>query len=140
IHHEIDHVVFICYSFFAEELIALDIAIHPRHEKKMRPYQLAGFHFLVRNIVSDKPGSSILAHAPEMSEVDAEDRASSLTDVTVDSLVQSINVADGVKARFFTDILELTNSAGENVLAFSWYIYLRCNFWRGYWLRQGAGK
>uniref|UniRef100_A0A453LDT5 Uncharacterized protein n=2 Tax=Aegilops tauschii subsp. strangulata TaxID=200361 RepID=A0A453LDT5_AEGTS len=31
----------------AEELIALDIAIHPRHEKQMRPHQLAGFHFLV---------------------------------------------------------------------------------------------
>ena len=36
----------------------------------------------------------------EMSEVDATDRASRLTDVTVDSLVQSIIVADGVKARF----------------------------------------
>ena len=48
----------------AEELIALDIAIHPRHEKQMRPHQLAGFHFLVKNLVSDKPGGCILAHAP----------------------------------------------------------------------------
>uniref|UniRef100_A0A453LHQ3 Helicase ATP-binding domain-containing protein n=1 Tax=Aegilops tauschii subsp. strangulata TaxID=200361 RepID=A0A453LHQ3_AEGTS len=48
----------------AEELNALDIAIHPRHEKQMRPHQLAGFHFLVKNLVSDKPGGCILAHAP----------------------------------------------------------------------------
>ena len=35
----------------AEELIALDIAIHPRHEKQMRPHQLASFHFLVVSCV-----------------------------------------------------------------------------------------
>ncbi|KAM0855885.1 hypothetical protein ACQ4PT_049480 [Festuca glaucescens] len=48
----------------AEELIVLDIAIHPRHAKHMRPHQLAGFHFLVKNLVSEKPGGCILAHAP----------------------------------------------------------------------------
>ncbi|KAM0854803.1 hypothetical protein ACQ4PT_050189 [Festuca glaucescens] len=48
----------------AEELLVLDIAIHPRHAKQMRPHQLAGFHFLVKNLVSDKPGGCILAHAP----------------------------------------------------------------------------
>ncbi|XBH71527.1 hypothetical protein VPH35_098971 [Triticum aestivum] len=74
----------------AEELNALDIVIHPRHEKQMRPHQLA-----------------------EILEVDAANRASSLTDVTVDSLVRSINVADGVKARFFTNILSLVESAVE---------------------------
>uniref|UniRef100_A0A453LDN6 SNF2 N-terminal domain-containing protein n=1 Tax=Aegilops tauschii subsp. strangulata TaxID=200361 RepID=A0A453LDN6_AEGTS len=48
----------------AEEIIALDISIHPRHEKQMRAHQLAGFHFLFKNLVSDKPGGTILAHAP----------------------------------------------------------------------------
>ncbi|XP_047064643.1 protein CHROMATIN REMODELING 35-like, partial [Lolium rigidum] len=48
----------------AEELTVLDIAIHPRHAKHMRPHQLAGFHFLVKNLVSEKPGGCILAHAP----------------------------------------------------------------------------
>ncbi|VAH44174.1 unnamed protein product [Triticum turgidum subsp. durum] len=47
-----------------EELMALDVAIHPRHAKQMRAHQLAGFHFLVKNLVSDKPGGCILAHAP----------------------------------------------------------------------------
>ena len=45
-----------------------------------------------------------------------------LTDVTVDNLVWSINVADGVKARFFTNILALVESAVEKVIAFSQYI------------------
>ena len=45
----------------------------------------------------------------EILEVDAADRASSLTDVTVDSLVWCINVA-------------LVESAVEKVIAFSQYI------------------
>ena len=45
-----------------------------------------------------------------------------MTDVIVDSLVRSINVADGVKARFFTNILALVESAVEKVIAFSQYI------------------
>ncbi|VAI20111.1 unnamed protein product [Triticum turgidum subsp. durum] len=105
-----------------EELNALDIVIHPRHEKQIRSHQLAGFHFLVKNLVSDKPGGCILAHAPEILEVDAADRAFSLIDVTVDSLVRSINVADGVKASLFTNILALVESAVEKVIAFSQYI------------------
>ena len=35
----------------AEELIALDISIHPRHEKQIRAHQLAGFHFLFKILV-----------------------------------------------------------------------------------------
>ncbi|XBH93616.1 hypothetical protein VPH35_084516 [Triticum aestivum] len=38
-----------------KELNALDIVIHLKHEKQMRPHQLVGFHFLVKNLVSDKP-------------------------------------------------------------------------------------
>ena len=45
-----------------------------------------------------------------------------MTDVTVDNLVRSINVPDGVKARFFTNILALVDSAVEKVIAFSQYI------------------
>ncbi|KAG8046834.1 hypothetical protein GUJ93_ZPchr0008g12054 [Zizania palustris] len=41
-----------------------DIAIHPRHAKEIRPHQLEGFNLLVRNLVADKPGGCILAHAP----------------------------------------------------------------------------
>ncbi|OAY82529.1 Protein chromatin remodeling 35, partial [Ananas comosus] len=41
-----------------------DISIHPRHSKQMKPHQLEGFNFLVRNLVTDKPSGCILAHAP----------------------------------------------------------------------------
>ncbi|XP_040382576.1 protein CHROMATIN REMODELING 35-like [Oryza brachyantha] len=49
---------------FSEDFIVSDIAIHPRHAKQMRPHQLEGFNFLVKNLVGDKPGGCILAHAP----------------------------------------------------------------------------
>ncbi|OEL31409.1 Protein CHROMATIN REMODELING 35 [Dichanthelium oligosanthes] len=58
----------------------------------------------------------------DISEVNAEDRANTLTDKSVDSMIGSINVRDGVKARFFMNILSLANSAGEKLLAFSQYI------------------
>ncbi|KAI3941281.1 hypothetical protein MKW92_035362, partial [Papaver armeniacum] len=43
---------------------AADISVHPRHRKQMKPHQLEGFNFLLRNLVSDSPGGCILAHAP----------------------------------------------------------------------------
>ncbi|KAF8652605.1 hypothetical protein HU200_062713 [Digitaria exilis] len=58
----------------------------------------------------------------EISEVNADDRANTLTDKSVDSMIDSVNVNDGVKARFFINILSLANSAGEKLLAFSQYI------------------
>ncbi|KAJ1291957.1 hypothetical protein BS78_02G356200 [Paspalum vaginatum] len=68
-------------------------------------------------------GTALYIHPclAELSEVNAEDRANTLTDKLVDSLIDSINVRDGVKARFFVNILSLANSAGEKVLAFSQY-------------------
>lgn len=69
-------------------------------------------------------GTAVYIHPSlsEISEVDAVDRANNLTDDSVDSLIQSINMRDGVKARFFLNILSLADSAGEKLLAFSQYI------------------
>ncbi|KAG8046936.1 hypothetical protein GUJ93_ZPchr0008g12469 [Zizania palustris] len=69
-------------------------------------------------------GTALYIHPclSEISEGAAEDRANNLTDATVDSLIDSINVNDGVKARFFISILLLANSAGEKLLAFSQYL------------------
>ncbi|XP_062076840.1 protein CHROMATIN REMODELING 35-like isoform X2 [Humulus lupulus] len=36
----------------------------PSHLKKMKPHQREGFSFLVSNLMGDKPGGCILAHAP----------------------------------------------------------------------------
>lgn len=43
---------------------ATDISIHPRHMKQMKPHQVEGFNFLVKNSLGDPPGGCILAHAP----------------------------------------------------------------------------
>ncbi|AQK50893.1 Protein CHROMATIN REMODELING 35 [Zea mays] len=48
----------------SEDFIVADIAIHPRHARIMKPHQLEGFNFLVKNLIGDKPGGCILAHAP----------------------------------------------------------------------------
>ncbi|KAG9148175.1 hypothetical protein Leryth_014087 [Lithospermum erythrorhizon] len=37
---------------------------HPRHGKQMKPHQVEGFNFLVRNLMTETPGGCILAHAP----------------------------------------------------------------------------
>uniref|UniRef100_A0A0E0I051 Helicase ATP-binding domain-containing protein n=1 Tax=Oryza nivara TaxID=4536 RepID=A0A0E0I051_ORYNI len=69
-------------------------------------------------------GTALYIHPclSEISEGDAADRATNLTDATVDSLIESIIIKDGVKAKFFFNILSLANSAGEKLLAFSQYI------------------
>ncbi|RZC71854.1 hypothetical protein C5167_035025 [Papaver somniferum] len=41
-----------------------EIAVHLRHMKQMKPHQMEGFNFLLRNLVCDRPGGCILAHAP----------------------------------------------------------------------------
>ncbi|KAF5203995.1 Chromatin remodeling [Thalictrum thalictroides] len=55
-------------SFFgvngSYNLAVTDISVHPRHMKQMKPHQLEGFNFLVKNLISDNPGGCILAHAP----------------------------------------------------------------------------
>ena len=84
------------------------------------PLQLGAYEKFKRSVVE----TALYMHPclSEMSEVDAADRAINFTDAKIDSLVQSINVTDGVKAGFFTNILALANSAGEKVLAFGQYI------------------
>lgn len=47
-----------------EDLMVTDITAHPRHMKQMKPHQVEGFNFLCSNLVADKPGGCILAHAP----------------------------------------------------------------------------
>ncbi|XP_031485418.1 protein CHROMATIN REMODELING 35-like [Nymphaea colorata] len=47
-----------------EDLSLAELPIHPRHAKQMRAHQLEGFSFLQKNLLIDKPGGCILAHAP----------------------------------------------------------------------------
>ncbi|XP_022634657.1 protein CHROMATIN REMODELING 35-like isoform X2 [Vigna radiata var. radiata] len=47
-----------------DDLIVTQFSAHPRHMKQMKPHQIDGFNFLVRNLGGDHPGGCILAHAP----------------------------------------------------------------------------
>ncbi|XP_061362190.1 protein CHROMATIN REMODELING 35-like isoform X2 [Gastrolobium bilobum] len=47
-----------------DDLMVTEVSAHPRHMKQMKPHQVEGFNFLVRNLVGDHPGGCILAHAP----------------------------------------------------------------------------
>ncbi|KAM0011093.1 putative DNA helicase chromatin remodeling SNF2 family [Helianthus debilis subsp. tardiflorus] len=46
------------------EFSVLEFTVHPRHQRQMKPHQVAGFNFLLSNLVSENPGGCILAHAP----------------------------------------------------------------------------
>ncbi|KAK7283896.1 hypothetical protein RIF29_13645 [Crotalaria pallida] len=39
------------------------LSAHPRHMMLMKPHQVEGFNFLVRNLTGENPGGCILAHA-----------------------------------------------------------------------------
>ncbi|KAL2326437.1 hypothetical protein Fmac_025495 [Flemingia macrophylla] len=47
-----------------DNLVVTELSAHPRHMKHMKPHQVEGFNFLVRNLAGDHPGGCILAHAP----------------------------------------------------------------------------
>ncbi|CAO2815011.1 unnamed protein product [Amaranthus hypochondriacus] len=56
-------------TYVDEKLSGVDLAVkevsaHPRHKKQMKPHQLEGFNFLLSNLITEKPGGCILAHAP----------------------------------------------------------------------------
>ncbi|PVH33199.1 hypothetical protein PAHAL_9G593400 [Panicum hallii] len=41
------------------------LSIHPRHSQQMKPHQVEGFNFLIKNLADENnPGGCILAHAP----------------------------------------------------------------------------
>ncbi|KAI8533035.1 hypothetical protein RHMOL_Rhmol11G0264900 [Rhododendron molle] len=47
-----------------QDFIVSEISVHPRHRKQMKPHQVAGFNFLLSNLVAENPGGCIMAHAP----------------------------------------------------------------------------
>uniref|UniRef100_A0ACD5WF75 Uncharacterized protein n=1 Tax=Avena sativa TaxID=4498 RepID=A0ACD5WF75_AVESA len=43
------------------------LSIHPQHSEQMKPHQVEGFNFLIKNLADENnPGGCILAHAPEV--------------------------------------------------------------------------
>uniref|UniRef100_A0A0D9VPW8 Helicase C-terminal domain-containing protein n=1 Tax=Leersia perrieri TaxID=77586 RepID=A0A0D9VPW8_9ORYZ len=49
------------------EVVPDALSIHPQHSQQMKPHQVEGFNFLIKNLVDENnPGGCILAHAPEL--------------------------------------------------------------------------
>lgn len=48
----------------SQDYSAVELTVHPRHGKVMKPHQVEGFNFLHSNLVGDNPGGCIMAHAP----------------------------------------------------------------------------
>ncbi|KAL5217914.1 hypothetical protein ABZP36_018598 [Zizania latifolia] len=47
------------------EMVPDALSIHPQHSQKMKPHQVEGFNFLIKNLADENnPGGCILAHAP----------------------------------------------------------------------------
>ncbi|KAK9136293.1 hypothetical protein Syun_015623 [Stephania yunnanensis] len=70
-------------------------------------------------------GSAIYIHPllKEISESSAmEEKNSTLNENKLDSLLNRVDVKDGVKAKFFLNLLALCESAGEKLLVFSHYL------------------
>jgi DNA repair and recombination protein RAD54 and RAD54-like protein len=101
-------------------LVDFSVFLKLTPKQKDMAHRLEAYEKFKRNVV----GTALYIHPclSEISAVSAEDRVNSLTDHSVDSMIDSINVRDGVKARFFLNILSLAESAGEKLLAFSQYI------------------
>uniref|UniRef100_A0A7N0T4L4 Uncharacterized protein n=1 Tax=Kalanchoe fedtschenkoi TaxID=63787 RepID=A0A7N0T4L4_KALFE len=52
----------------------------------------------------------------------ADDKLSYVNDAKIDEMLETLNVREGVKAKFFLNILGLCESAGEKLLVFSQYL------------------
>lgn len=63
-HEDIDDAVDGVHPNHPEEDTATDLGIDPRHKKLLKPHQIEGFRFLVKNLMVENPGGCILAHAP----------------------------------------------------------------------------
>ncbi|XP_056698923.1 protein CHROMATIN REMODELING 35 isoform X2 [Spinacia oleracea] len=46
------------------DLAVTEVLAHADHIKQMKPHQIEGFNFLLRNLVTENPHGCILAHAP----------------------------------------------------------------------------
>ncbi|KAK2654722.1 hypothetical protein Ddye_014578 [Dipteronia dyeriana] len=135
-----------------DDLVVTDIAAHPRHKKQMKPHQVEGFNFLRRDFLDELPGlvdfTVLLNPTPKQkiegqklkkfsrkfkicaaeSAVFLHPMLSSLfensvpTDDKMDELLEKLDVRDGVKAKFFLNMLNLCESSGERLLVFSQYL------------------
>lgn len=108
---------------FLDELPGLvDLTIMLELSPKQKEYarKLSSYEKFKRSAV----GTAVYMHPrlSEISEIAHEDRVASCISTKIDALVDSINVIDGVKTKFFLGILNLAGATQEKLLTFSQYI------------------
>ncbi|CAO2813836.1 unnamed protein product [Amaranthus hypochondriacus] len=52
------------YKLLSMDLDVTEVLAHSDHIKQMKPHQMEGFTFLLKNVVTENPHGCILAHAP----------------------------------------------------------------------------
>ncbi|KAG7975985.1 hypothetical protein I3843_06G125900 [Carya illinoinensis] len=91
--------------------VVLNLSSRQKHE-------VSKLKKLVRKFKISSVGSAVYLH-PKLNSF-SENHA--IADHLVDELLEKIDVKDGVKAKFFLNMLSLCESAGEKLLVFSQYL------------------
>jgi DNA repair and recombination protein RAD54 and RAD54-like protein len=101
-------------------LVDLTIMLELSHKQKEFIRKLSNYEKFKRSAIS----TAVFMHPrlSEISEIAHEDRIASCISTKIDALMDSINVLDGVKTKFFLNILNLAVAAQEKLLVFSQYI------------------
>ncbi|KAG6779547.1 hypothetical protein POTOM_015939 [Populus tomentosa] len=90
--------------------LVLNLSSRQKHEvKKLKK--------LAMKFKRSSVGSAVYLH-PKLNS----SKNSAITDDMMDNLLETVDVRDGVKAKFFLNILSLCESAGEKLLVFSQYL------------------
>ncbi|PNT41478.2 hypothetical protein POPTR_004G159000v4 [Populus trichocarpa] len=91
--------------------LMLNLSSRQKHEvKKLKK--------LAMKFKRSSVGSAVYLH-PKLNSFSEN---SAITDDMMDDLLETVDVRDGVKAKFFLNILSLCESAGEKLLVFSQYL------------------
>ena len=91
--------------------LMLNLSSRQKHEvKKLKK--------LAMKFKRSSVGSAVYLHP----KLNSFSKNSAITDDMMDDLLETVDVRDGVKAKFFLNILSLCESAGEKLLVFSQYL------------------
>ncbi|XP_024016508.1 protein CHROMATIN REMODELING 35 isoform X2 [Eutrema salsugineum] len=104
---------------FLDELPGLDdftvvLNLSPRQLTEVKKLRREKKKFKVSAV-----GSAIYLH-PKLKAF--SDKADDLSDTTMDEMLEKLDVDEGVKAKFFLNLIDLCDSAGEKLLVFSQYL------------------
>ncbi|XP_047330380.1 protein CHROMATIN REMODELING 35-like [Impatiens glandulifera] len=101
-------------------LIDFTVFLHLTPSQKL---ELEDVRNLVRRFTISSHGSALYVH-PKLKTLlkSSSNREQNIDDVRVDQLLEKIDLREGVKAKFFLNLISLCESANEKLLVFSQYL------------------